>query len=130
MTVKYKTGQRKIIEEYLINNKDKFVSVDEVLEYMKSHNQVVGLTTIYRFLKLLEENNCVRTEVKDHTKYYQYIIEECNNHFHLKCKKCGKIIHLHCEEFENVSSHIMKEHKFKIDYNTVIYGLCDNCILV
>ena len=127
MTAKYKTGQRKIIEEYLINNKDRFVSVDEILEFMKTNNQTVGLTTIYRFLNLLEQNNYVRTEVKNHTKYYQYIIEECNNHFHLKCKKCGKIIHLHCREFENVSNHIQEEHSFKLDNNTIIYGICDKC---
>ena len=127
MTAKYKTGQRKLIEEYLINNKDKFVSSDDILEYMKSHSQVVGLTTIYRYLKLLEENNSVRTEVKNHTKYYQFISDECNNHFHLKCKNCGKIIHLHCEEFEKVSNHIMEEHKFKLDCNTIIYGMCEKC---
>ena len=127
MTAKYKTGQRKVIEEYLINNKDKFVNSDEILEYMKKNNQGVGLTTIYRFLKLLEENNSVRTEVRDHIKYYQYISDECSNHFHLKCKKCGKIIHLHCKEFENASIHIMKEHKFKLDCNTIIYGQCENC---
>ena len=44
-----------------------------------------------------------------------------------KCKKCGKTIHLECEEFEHVSEHIKKEHQFKLDYNTIIYGLCDKC---
>ena len=127
MTAKYKTNQRKIIEDFLLNNKDKFVSTDDILEHMKKNNQNVGLTTIYRYLKLLEDNNLVRIETKDHTKYYQYISNECINHFHLKCKKCEKIIHLHCEEFENVSNHIMKEHKFILDYNTIIYGLCDKC---
>ena len=123
----YKTGQRKIITDYLINNKNKFVNVEEILEYMKNNNQEVGLTTIYRFLNLLEENNIVRIEIKNHTKYYQYIESECHNHFHLKCKVCGKIIHLNCKEFEDVSKHIKKEHKFNIDYNTIIYGLCDKC---
>lgn len=127
MEVKYKTDQRKLIENYLIENKDNFISSEEILEYMKAHSIGVGLTTIYRFLKYLEEKNLVRVEVRNHTKYYQYIAGECLNHFHLKCKKCGEIIHLHCDEFENVSKHIMEEHKFKLDYNTIIYGLCDKC---
>ena len=127
MINKYKTEQRKLIKDYLIVNKEKFVNVEEILHYMNEHNQIVGLTTIYRFLNLLEENNNVRTEIKNHTKYYQYITNECSNHFHLKCKKCGKTIHLNCKEFENVNQHIKKEHKFNLDYNTIIYGTCDSC---
>ncbi|MBR0491066.1 MAG: transcriptional repressor [Clostridia bacterium] len=124
----YRTEQRKIIRDYLIDNKDKFVNVEEIMQYMKKRKQEVGQTTIYRYLNLLEENNNVRTEIKNHTKHYQYIESECCNHFHLKCKKCGKTIHLHCEEFENVSNHIKEEHKFNLDHNTIIYGLCDECV--
>lgn len=123
----YKTEQRKLIKDYLIENKEKFVNVEEILHYMNEHNQIVGLTTIYRFLNLLEENNNVRTEIRNHTKYYQYITNECSNHFHLKCKKCGKTIHLNCKEFEKVNQHIKKEHKFNLDYNTIIYGMCNSC---
>ncbi len=123
----YKTEQREIIKDYLIENKDKFISVEDILEYMKKNNQEVGQTTIYRFLNLLEKNNNVRTETRNHTKYYQYITNECQNHFHLKCKKCGKTMHLDCKEFESVNQHIKEEHKFNLDYNTIIYGTCDQC---
>lgn len=128
MVNNYKTEQRKMIIKYLMNeNKEKFVNAEEILNYLKSNNQIVGLTTIYRFLNLLEKNNNVRIEIKNHTKYYQYITNECSNHFHLKCKKCGKTIHLNCKEFENVNKHIKKEHNFNLDYNTIIYGTCSNC---
>lgn len=127
MKTNYNTEQRKLIEEYLIVNQDKFVNVEEILEYMKESNQKVGETTIYRYLNTLEKNEHLRTEIKNHTKYYQYILNECCNHFHLKCKKCGKTIHLDCEDFEEVNKHIQKEHKFKLDHNTIIYGLCEKC---
>ena len=123
----YKTEQRKIIRDYLIENKEKFVNAEQIMQYMKKRKQEVGLTTIYRYLKLLEDNNNVRTEVIEHTKHYQYITLECSDHFHLKCKNCGKTIHLHCHEFENVSNHIKKEHKFSLDNNNMIYGLCEKC---
>ena len=57
---------------------------------MKENKQEVGLTTIYRFLNLLEINNNVRVESKKHTKYYQYVPQESSNHLFLKCKNCGK----------------------------------------
>ena len=79
MENKYKTKQRKLIEEYLIKNIDRFVSSEEIYKYMKENNQNVGLTTIYRFLDFLEKNNNVRVDIKDHTKFYQYIKQNCNN---------------------------------------------------
>lgn len=123
----YKTGQRKIIMEFLTKNKDSFVNAEEILEYMKKNNQEVGLTTIYRFLNLLEKNDNLRVETKNHTKYYQYIAKDSNNHLFLKCKSCGKSLDLDCKEFEHVNQHIKEEHKFKLDCNTIIYGTCDNC---
>lgn len=128
MRENYKTQQRELIREYLVSNKDKFINAEEVLEYMKKQNQPVGETTIYRFLKLLEESDSVRTEIRNHTKYYQYISNECTAHFHLKCKNCGKTIHLECNSFDNVNKHIKEEHGFNLDHNTIIYGTCDKCI--
>ena len=63
----------------------------------------------------------------NHTKYYQYVSEEDNNHLFLKCKNCGKSMDLDCKEFEHVNEHIKTEHKFKLDYNTIIYGTCESC---
>lgn len=127
MKTSYKTEQRKLINDYLVSNKDKFISVEDILEYMRNKKQSVGETTIYRFLKLLESKESVRTEIRNHTKYYQYISNECASHFHLKCKKCGKTIHLDCSSFDNVNKHIKEKHGFNLDYNTIIYGMCDNC---
>ena len=123
----YNTEQRKEIKRFLENNKEKFVSVEDIYNYLKKNNQEVGQTTVYRFLNMLEKNNNVRTEIKEHTKYYQLIPKECSNHYHLKCKKCGRTVHLDCREFESVNQHIKEEHKFKIDHNTIIYGVCESC---
>ena len=123
----YNTEQRKLIEEYIMTNQEKFVNVEEIKKYMEKNNRKVGTTTIYRYLNNLEQEEKIRTEIKEHTKYCQYISNECSNHFHLKCKKCGETIHLDCKDFEEVNEHIQKEHKFKLDHNTIIYGLCEKC---
>ena len=127
MRSNYKTIQRKIVMDYLINNKDKFVTADEILKYIEQNGHTIGLTTIYRLLNLLEKNNNLRVDVKNHTKYYQYVLEENSNHLFLKCKKCGKSMNLDCKTFENVKKNKKKEHNFNLDYNTIIYGTCNNC---
>ena len=48
--------------------------------------------------------------------------------FHCKCEKCGKLIHLHCEELQEIQSHLLGEHGFQLDpRRTVLYGLCEGC---
>lgn len=123
----YKTEQREELLDYMKNNSNTFVNAENIDSYLKEQNISVGLTTIYRFLNSLEKQGKVRTEFREHTKFYQYILDECNYHFHLKCKKCGKLEHLKCEEIEELKLHISKEHNFVIDYNSPIIGLCKKC---
>ncbi len=123
----YKTEQRKELLEFMVKNTNKFVKADDIEKYLKNRNISVGLTTIYRYLNSLEKQGKVRVEYREHTKYYQYISEECNNHYHLQCKKCGKLIHLHCEEIEELKEHIAKEHNFEIDSMATIMGICAIC---
>ena len=123
----YKTEQRKELLEFMVKNNNKFVNADGIEKYLKNRNISVGLTTIYRFLNSLEKQGKVRVEYREHTKYYQYISEECNNHYHLRCKKCGKLIHLHCDEIQELKEHIAKEHNFEIDSMATIMGICATC---
>ena len=112
---------------FLENNRDRFISAEEISEHLKDCGQEVGLTTVYRFLNLLEKKDEVRVEIKNHTKYYQYVSPQHNNHLFLKCKNCGKSMDLDCKEFESVNNHIKEEHKFSLDSNTILYGTCDTC---
>ena len=123
----YKTEQRKELLDYMVKNSKKFVKADEIEKHLKNNNINIGLTTIYRFLNSLEKKGKVRVELREHTKYYQYISEECNNHYHLQCKKCGKLIHLHCDEINQLKMHIAKEHDFEIDSMATIIGICSEC---
>ena len=45
----YNTSQKRKIQEYLESNKNKFVSAEEILNYLKEKNIEVGTTTVYRF---------------------------------------------------------------------------------
>ncbi len=62
---------------------------------------------------------------------YEYVGERADDMvdcFHCKCEKCGKLIHLHCDELKELQRHIDQKHGFVIDpMMTVFYGICDNC---
>ena len=46
----------------------------------------------------------------------------------IKCEKCGKLIHLHCEEVKKFIDHISSAHDFLMNpARTVFYGICSEC---
>ena len=102
----------------------------DIKDIYKELKGKVGLTTIYRLIdKLVEENKLNKTISSDNTTYYQYL-EECNhsNHFYLKCDNCGNLVHVDCDCIEELTSHITKKHKFTPNKkHIIINGLCNKC---
>lgn len=127
----YKTKQRSKVLDCLIQNKNKHMTAEDIVAYLKEHGAAVGKATVYRTLeKLLSEGN-VRKYICEEGKSacFQYVEDNsCNSHFHLKCVKCGKLIHLECDYLSDLEKHIFEHHKFTVDNTkTVLYGICGDC---
>lgn len=128
----YKTKQRDSILNCLIQNKDRHINVDEIMDFLMNQGNVVGKTTIYRYLNSLVFQGFVRKFLMKEGSgaCFQYIENStgCHEHYHLKCLECGKLIHLECDYLYNMNSHVLKDHDFHIDNSkTVLYGQCINC---
>ena len=120
----YKTKQKDVIINEIKKHNNEFTIKD-------IYNELdgVGLTTIYRLIdKLVETGTVNKTIGKDNITYYQYL-EECSNdnHFFLKCESCGLMEDVDCDCIEDLSSHILKEHKFHLTDKVIINGLCKKC---
>lgn len=128
----YNTKQKEILLDYLISNKDKHVNVQTISAYMSEVGSPLGTATIYRRLDKLVEQGVVRKYVIDGKTgaCYQYIDgeDDCCNHFHLKCVRCEKLMHIDCAHLTGISQHIAEHHGFIVDSSkTVFYGLCAEC---
>lgn len=128
----YKTKQREAILNCLRENKDKHVTVEMIISYLKSGGNSVGQTTVYRTLdKLVADGILIKyATLNGISTCYQYLEQSENNamHCHLVCVKCGQLIHLDCSYVDELSIHIQKEHHFSLDnLKTVLYGCCENC---
>ncbi|MDE6502768.1 MAG: transcriptional repressor [Ruminococcus sp.] len=128
----YKTRQKEKLLDYLVRNKEKHTNVQEISAFLTAEGTPVGTATIYRQLDKLVECGVVRRYNFDGKTgaCYQYIEDnsECQEHFHLKCTICGKLIHLSCERLAGINRHIFEKHGFKIDPSqTVFYGKCSEC---
>ena len=126
----YNTKQRKIILDFLKENTAHVTALD-IYEHLKTQGISIGLATIYRTLDKFVDDGLVKKFVIDeHSGACYQLLDgvECETHFHLKCLKCGKLIHLSCNFMERMEKHIFDEHSFVVSSGkTVIYGLCADC---
>ena len=124
--IMYKTEPRKKILDLFNKIEDASYSSTYLVEYFKD---TINKSTIYRNLKSLEEEKIIHKTYNDQTKLYEYQLNnDCDHHFHLKCELCGRLIHLECDELEELGGHLKTEHGFVINpLRTVFYGVCTDC---
>ena len=132
--IRYKTKQREQLLDYLKTVPGKHITVGEICGFLRDNGAVISTTTVYRQLEKMVNEGIVNKYIIDANSpaCFEYIQKEVNCHehecFHCKCEKCGKLIHLHCDEISNVERHILEEHGFRIDsLRTVFYGICEEC---
>ncbi len=128
----YTTASRRKILDFLKENCDRTVSVNDILQYLKACDHEVNITTIYRYLdKLSGEGTVIKYAAeKGKQAVYQYVEtgHHCEEHLHLQCVKCGAIIHLDCGFMKEIAEHVRNDHGFAIQCkNSIIYGCCKKC---
>ncbi len=128
----YNTASRSRILEFLKENRDRTVNVNDIHRSLLESGNEVNITTIYRYIeKLVEEGTVMKYVAENGTRaVYQYVdsTHHCEEHLHLQCIKCGALIHLDCHFMDEISEHVLNEHGFHIQCkNSIIYGLCDKC---
>lgn len=128
----YKTKQKTAIMQCVKNMGDKHFTIDALCEILIKNGNAVGRTTVYRFVEKLSAEGVLRkyTMPQGESACYQYVGDHnhCHEHFHLKCEKCGSLIHMDCDEMNSLAEHIKSHHGFILNpLKTVIYGVCEGC---
>ena len=122
----YNTRQKNVILGIIKKQKKEF-TVKDIYNQLKDST---GLTTIYRLIdKLVEEGRVSKNIDTNNITHYQYL-EECNeeNHFYLKCERCKDVVHIDCDCIQDLSHHISRKHKFKVNReHIIINGICEKC---
>jgi Fur family ferric uptake transcriptional regulator len=132
---KYNTKQKAELTAYLMSKAGEHVTVNDVCRHFEEKGRPIGVTTVYRQLDKMVEEGLVNKYNLDSksSACYEYIDSEHHmdgacSCYHCKCEKCGKLIHLHCKEIEELMKHIEGNHGFVINpKSTVFYGVCEDC---
>ena len=125
----YNTEKRKEIKALISRNADRAFSIEEICARLAPDGK--GKSTIYRIVSSLVCEGEIRRIFDTDTRKvtYQYLGGgKCSEHLHLKCKSCGKLIHLDEETSCALEEKIFKTRGFEIDVGATIFGKCKACI--
>ncbi len=128
----YRTRQQDELISYLRSNPGKHHTAAQIRDHFSQNDRAIGTTTIYRQLERFVEDGTVRKYMLEtgDSACYEYVEQGCKccSHFHCKCEKCGKLIHLECDELKEIREHLLVHHGFQWDSGrTVFYGICEEC---
>ena len=132
----YNTRQRSRLLEYMQAVPGEHFTAKDVCDYFQTCGTPIGVATVYRQLERMVEEGLVNKYIIDANSpaCFEYVGESGQQEqkqetcFHCKCEKCGKLIHLHCEELCGISLHLKEHHQFLLNpMRTVFYGICESC---
>jgi Fur family ferric uptake transcriptional regulator len=120
---KYTTKQSEAVMTFLQSQKGKHFTAARIEAHFAENGVAIGRTTIYRQLdRLTREGKVRKYNIDENTATcYQYIEEpSCNDdHFHLKCEKCGELIHTNGKVMPGIARSIRNEYGFNPTFGKV-----------
>jgi Fur family ferric uptake transcriptional regulator len=125
--MKYSTGKRAQIIEFLSTNAERSFTIEEIADAITENGH--GRSTVYRIVAELLEGRCIRRLSDGATRHctYQYVgDEECKMHLHLKCRDCGRLIHLD-DEISHELCDTLLSRGFSLEEGSMLFGKCEEC---
>lgn len=108
------TENRKIIVRIISESKE-HLDVEEVLRRVNKINSKIGIATVYRTLKLLEESGVIaKHEFSNTNKAHYETVEEGEHHDHLIDVSTGKVYEFFNIELENLKDKIAHDMGYEL----------------
>ena len=115
------TKNRRIIAQIVSESND-HPSVEEIWSRVSKISPNIGIATIYRSLKIFEENNIIAKHDFGEGKIRYEEINEDDHHDHLVDIKNGKIVEFYKEDIERLKEKIAKDFGYKlVDHRLELY---------
>jgi len=119
------TKQRLQIMQSILDISNPF----SVADVYALNSQIADLATVYRFVRLLQQNSIIRSVAQfDDTQFYEKACEHNPNHPHFLCKSCHHLICLNTLRTSDVFR-LAEYARFQIvdDISVTYNGTCKEC---
>lgn len=122
------TPARRLLLQFILDNKSRRISMQEVQAYLDQHLKGVDRSSIYRNLDALQKLDIIQElNLPGSGKRFQYIFDRKVHHFYI-CKACGKANRGNEELFRKISNALKEVQGFsRANLSVVFYGYCAKC---
>jgi len=120
------TSQRTLLLD-IIRQNDGHLDADELYRIARKKNKNISLSTVYRNLQLFKKLELVEERHFDEG-HHHYEVKPSDEHQHLICTECGKVIEFVCPLCRKLKDEMGKEYGFDITGVEVsMTGVCPEC---
>lgn len=122
-----KTQQRETILQVFLQSK-RHMTVEELHNQVKYRDPSIGLTTVYRTIKLFCDCNLARANhfEEGRVRYEQQY--KTAHHDHMICVKCGETIEFVNDQIERLQEKVAAKYGFHMVHHRMeIFGFCEQC---
>jgi Fur family ferric uptake transcriptional regulator len=118
------TEQRKLIVNTFFDSKE-HLTIEELLDLVRSRDSRVGYATVYRTMKMLTEGGIANElHFGDGVTRYE-LADEDAHHDHLICEECGHITEFEEPLIEELQGRIAARYGFVVTHHKhELYGHC------
>ncbi|HLB25377.1 MAG TPA: transcriptional repressor [Nitrospirota bacterium] len=121
------TRQRDAVAEIFFSTQGHISAEELYLKVSKSHPGI-GLTTVYRTLRLLTEAGLAKERRFGEPQGVFEKEDTERHHDHLICTRCGRIIEFKEPSIEKMQEDVARKYGFIVeDHKMELYGLCRDC---
>jgi Fur family ferric uptake transcriptional regulator len=122
------TPARRLLLQFILDNKARQISMQEVQEFLDVHLPGVDRSSIYRNMDALQKLDIIQElNLPNIGKRYQYVLDRKVHHFYI-CKSCGKANRGNEELFRKIENALKDVHDFShANLSVVFYGYCGKC---
>lgn len=119
------TPQRHAVLEYLLTSMS-HPTADEIYKALEEKYPNMSVATVYNNLRILREIGLIKelTYGDDSSRFDSNM----NDHYHIICEDCGKIVDFHYPTLDEIESLAEKVSGFNISHHRMeLYGKCEEC---
>ena len=121
------THQREAIVDAFLRRSG-HVALEDLLADARKRHPRVGLATVYRTAKLMEEAGLAASRQFGSGQTLYEVASGRAHHDHLICERCGRIVEFVNPEVERLQDEIAAAHGFTMNrHRHELYGVCATC---
>jgi Fur family transcriptional regulator, ferric uptake regulator len=124
------TSQRETILKTFQNlSKGRHLSAEDLCELLKSEGEAIGMSTIYRNLKLMSRLGILRElELAEDQRRYEINRPAPHHHHHIICLRCNQTVEFKDDSVLKLGMDTVRKSGYQLlDCQLLIHAICPDC---